>query len=104
MKRDIQKQNEEKLCFELAEFFKIFSDSTRIRILNLLKRQELSVGDIAEELKMHQSAISHQLRILKQSRLVKVRREGKNSFYSLDDEHIEIILQYGIDHINERGK
>ncbi len=86
---------------ELADFFKIFGDSTRLKILQLLKKDELFVNDISEKLLMNQSAVSHQLRILKQARLVKIRKEGKNSFYSLDDEHIEMIFRLGADHIME---
>lgn len=86
---------------ELGDFFKIFGDSTRLRILHLLLREELFVNDISEKLYMNQSAVSHQLRILKQARLVKIRREGKNMFYSLDDEHIEMILRLGTEHIME---
>ncbi len=86
---------------ELADFFKIFGDSTRLKILQLLKKDELFVNDISEKLSMNQSAVSHQLRILKQARLVKIRKEGKNSFYSLDDEHIEMIFRLGSEHIME---
>jgi len=86
---------------ELADFFKIFGDSTRLKILELLKEDELFVNDISEKLLMNQSAVSHQLRILKQARLVKIRKEGKNSFYSLDDEHIEMIFRLGAEHIME---
>jgi ArsR family transcriptional regulator len=86
---------------ELGDFFKIFGDATRLRILHLLLREELFVNNISEKLSMNQSAVSHQLRILKQARLVKIRREGKNMFYSLDDEHIEMILKLGTEHIME---
>lgn len=86
---------------ELADFFKIFGDSTRLKILQLLQKDELYVNDISERLLMNQSAVSHQLRILKQARLVKIRKEGKNSFYSLDDEHIEMIFRLGAEHIME---
>ena len=85
----------------LADFFRIFGDSTRIRILYALSQSELCVCDIASLLGMGQSAISHQLRILKQMRLVKFRREGKSELYSLADGHIETILAQGMEHIGE---
>ena len=85
----------------LAVFFRIFGDSTRIRILYALSQSELCVCDIASLLGMGQSAISHQLRILKQMRLVKFRREGKSVLYSLADSHIETILAQGMEHIGE---
>lgn len=85
----------------LAEFFRVFGDSTRIRILYALSQSELCVCDIASLLGMGQSAISHQLRILKQMRLVKFRREGKSVLYSLADSHIETILAQGMEHIRE---
>lgn len=85
----------------LADFFRIFGDSTRIRILYALSQSELCVCDIASLLGMGQSAISHQLRILKQMRLVKFRREGKSVLYSLADGHIETILEQGMEHIGE---
>ena len=87
----------------LADFFRIFGDSTRIRILYALSQSELCVCDIASLLGMGQSAISHQLRILKQMRLVKFRREGKSVLYSLADGHIETILAQGMEHIGELG-
>ena len=85
----------------LAEFYRVFGDSTRIRILYALSQSELCVCDIASLLGMGQSAISHQLRILKQMRLVKFRREGKSVLYSLADGHIETILAQGMEHIGE---
>ena len=85
----------------LAEFFRVFGDSTRIRILYALSQSELCVCDIASLLEMGQSAISHQLRILKQMRLVKFRRDGKSVLYSLADSHIEMILAQGMEHIGE---
>ncbi len=88
--------------FRLAETFKIFGDSTRIRIICSLMHRELCVCDLAELLGMGQSAISHQLRLLRTSRLVKTRREGKSIFYSLDDEHIEHIINAGLSHITEQ--
>lgn len=91
---------EEKL-YELADLFKIFSDPTRIKILYVLSESELCVCDIAEKLDMTQSAISHQLKILKQSKLVKNRREGKAVFYSLADSHVKTIMRQGLDHVQE---
>ena len=92
---------EETELYDLAELFKIFGDSTRIRILFVLFESEVCVCDLAAVLNMTQSAISHQLRILKQSRLVKSRREGKSVFYSLADEHVRAIIAQGQEHIEE---
>ncbi len=92
---------EETELYDLAELFKIFGDSTRIRILFVLFEAEVCVCDLAAALNMTQSAISHQLRILKQSRLVKSRREGKSVFYSLADEHVRAIISQGQEHIEE---
>ena len=92
---------EEEELNDLAELFKIFGDATRIRILFVLFEEEVCVCDLAETLNMTQSAISHQLRILKQSRLVKSRREGKSIFYSLADEHVRTIVAQGQEHIEE---
>lgn len=86
---------------ELAELFKIFGDSTRIRILFVLSESEVCVCDLAQILQMTQSAISHQLRILKQSKLVNSRREGKSIFYSLADGHVRTIIAQGREHIEE---
>ena len=86
---------------DLADLFKIFGDYTRIRILFVLFESEVCVCDLAQVLNMTQSAISHQLKILKQSRLVKSRREGKSIFYSLADEHVETIIGKGREHIEE---
>lgn len=87
--------------YDLAELFKIFGDSTRIRILYVLFESEMCVCDIAQLLNMTQSAISHQLRILKQSKLVKSRRDGKQVFYSLSDAHVRSIINQGFEHIKE---
>jgi len=92
---------DEELLYDLAELFKIFGDSTRIRILYVLFESEMCVCDIAQLLNMSQSAISHQLRCLKQSKLVKYRREGKTVFYSLADGHVRTILDQGMEHIME---
>lgn len=87
--------------YDLADFYKLFSDSTRLKILIALGEEELCVGDLAKVLDMGQSAISHQLRVLKQGRLVKNRREGKVIYYQLDDDHIKEIISSGLDHIKE---
>lgn len=92
---------EETVLYDLSELFKVFGDSTRIRILFVLFECEVCVCDLAEALNMTQSAISHQLKILKQSKLVKSRRDGKQVFYSLADEHVRTIIAQGIDHITE---
>lgn len=92
--------DEEKLI-DLAELFKVFGDSTRIRILFVLFEAEVCVCDLAEALSMTQSAISHQLNILKRSKLVKSRREGKSVFYSLADDHVRTIVSQGMEHIEE---
>lgn len=86
---------------DLADFFKVFGDATRLKILNVLLCSEMCVYDIAALLGMSQSAISHQLRVLKQMDLVKNRREGKTIFYALADDHISTILSQGLDHIEE---
>lgn len=88
--------------FALADLYKIFGDSTRLRILYVLYETELCVCDIAELCGMTVSAISHQLRILKQSRLIKYRKAGKSVFYSLDDEHVHSILAQGMEHLSEK--
>ena len=85
----------------LTDLFAAFGDITRVRILNALAKQEICVNDLADTLDMTQSAISHQLRILKQNRLVKSRREGKQILYSLDDDHVYFILKAGVEHIKE---
>ncbi|MFA6857382.1 MAG: metalloregulator ArsR/SmtB family transcription factor [Treponema sp.] len=90
---------EEDALFDLAELFKIFGDSTRIKILFVLLECDLSVNDITKVLHMTQSAISHQLRILKTNGLVKYRREGKSLIYSLADAHVTTILNQGLDHL-----
>lgn len=87
--------------YDLAELFKIFGDSTRIRILYVLLEREVCVCDIANILDMSVSAISHQLRVLKQSRLVKYKKVGKTVYYSLSDEHVHTILQKGMEHVEE---
>jgi len=91
----------EELLYDLAELFKIFGDSTRVKILYALLEHELCVCDIASLLDVSQSAVSHQLRVLKSSKLVKFRREGKTVFYSLADDHVLRILSQGMEHIEE---
>ena len=91
----------EETLYDLAELFKVFGDSTRIRILFVLFEAEVCVCDLAEALHMTQSAISHQLRILKQNKLVNSRREGKSIFYSLADGHVRTIIAQGREHIEE---
>ena len=93
---------DEESLYDLAELFKVFGDTTRIRILYVLFESELCVCDIAELLNMSQSAISHQLRVLKQARLVRSRREGKTVFYSLDDDHVRTVIGQGMEHIEEK--
>ena len=92
---------DEEVLYDIAELFKVFSDSTRVRILYALGEGELCVCCIADLLGMTQSAISHQLRVLKQSRLVKYRRDGKTIYYSLCDGHIKTILDMGMEHLSE---
>lgn len=96
-----QTMPEEGSLYDLAELFKVFGDSTRIRILFVLFEAEVCVCDLAEVLHMTQSAISHQLRILKQNKLIKSRREGKSIFYSLADNHVKTIIAQGMEHIGE---
>ncbi len=92
--------SEEEL-YDLAELFKVFGDTTRVRILYELFGGEMCVGDIAEKLAMTQSAISHQLRVLKANRLVRFRRDGKTVYYALDDDHVRDIIEKGVEHIME---
>lgn len=92
---------DEEMLYDLADLFKVFSDTTRIKILFALMAEDLSVGDIAEAVNISQSAVSHQLRILKQARLVKFRRDGKQVIYSLADDHVYTMLSQGMTHICE---
>jgi DNA-binding transcriptional ArsR family regulator len=92
---------DEDIIYEMSEMFKVFSDSTRVRILCALLISELTVGDITSVLNMNQSAISHQLRLLKQAKLVKFRRNGKNCVYSLADDHVKTIFSQVLEHIEE---
>ena len=92
---------EKEIMESIAELFKGFCDPTRVHILSLLQEEELCVTDIAERVALSQSAISHQLRLLKQMHLIKFRREGKNVLYSLADDHVRTILQMGLEHVME---
>ena len=92
---------DERTVYDLADLFKVFGDSTRLRILCVLMEQEICVADLADTLEMTQSAISHQLRTLKQNKLVKSRRDGKMVYYSLDDDHVRSIIETGREHIEE---
>ncbi|MCR5452501.1 MAG: metalloregulator ArsR/SmtB family transcription factor [Lachnospiraceae bacterium] len=92
---------DEEVLYDLAELFKMFGDSSRVRILYALFDGELNVSDLSDALSMTQSAVSHQLRILKQGKLVKARREGKSMYYSLADDHVRIIMDAGLEHVTE---
>lgn len=91
----------DELLYDLAELFKMFGDSTRVKILYALLESELCVCDLAKLMDVSQSAVSHQLRVLKSGKLVKCRREGKTMFYSLADEHVVRILSQGMEHVEE---
>lgn len=91
----------EEILYDLADLFKVFADTTRIKILYALMEQDLCVAHIAEAIGATQSAVSHQLRILKQARLVKFKREGKSIIYSLSDDHVHTMLAQGMSHICE---
>jgi ArsR family transcriptional regulator, lead/cadmium/zinc/bismuth-responsive transcriptional repressor len=93
---------QEELLYDLADFFKMFGDSTRLKLLWALDREEMCVCDLAVLLNMTKSAVSHQLKTLRQQKLVKYRKEGKTVFYSLQDEHVKNILEIGLEHIEER--
>lgn len=97
----LEQQPDDEILYDLAELFKIFGDSTRIKILYALSETELCVNDIAQLLKLSQSSVSHQLRILKDSKLVRFRREGKSVFYALDDDHVRNIINMGMEHVEE---
>ncbi len=99
-----EKLPDENLIYDLAELFKVFGDSTRTKILSCLEVSPLCVCDICECLNMNKSAISHQLRILRQAKLVKARKSGKEVIYSLDDEHVSKIFECGISHLLEGKK
>lgn len=96
-------QLDDETSLALADLFKVLGDKTRIKLLSLLAAEdELCVCDIAESLQMGQSAISHQLRVLRAARLVKFRKAGKEAFYSLDDDHVLTLMHQGLDHVRER--
>ena len=99
---DMEKELQQEVMQELAEVFKMVGDATRIRILQTLLEGERNVGDLADVLEMSQSAVSHQLRVLRQNDLVKYRKEGKTVFYSLDDEHIRMVLEQGMTHLRHK--
>ncbi len=101
VKRVQEELPDEEILYDLAELFRVFGDSTRIKIMYTLFESELCVSDIAEALNMTQSAVSHQLRVLKANKLVKFRRAGKTMIYSLDDDHVRSILALGMDHVEE---
>ena len=101
VKKVLDNQPNEEVLYDLAELFKVFGDTTRIRILYALMESELCVSDLSSILNMNQSAISHQLRILKTNGLVKYERNGKSLIYSLADDHVTSILNQGLDHIGE---
>ena len=92
---------DDELLYDLADLFKIFSDTTRIKILYTLMQQASTVNDLSERIQASQSAVSHQLRILKQAHLVRFRKDGKNVIYALSDDHVYSILSQGMDHICE---
>ena len=92
---------EKEILEAIADLFKAFGDATRVQIMSHLLSGEMCVGDIAEAVELSQSAVSHQLRILKQMHLIKFRREGKNILYSLADDHVRTILEMGLEHVME---
>jgi len=96
-----QEMPQDEMLYDIAELFKVFGDSTRVRILYALSARELCVCDLADAISMTQSAVSHQLRILKQARLVRFRREGKIVYYSLADAHVHTIFEQALEHIGE---
>ena len=101
LQETLRRLPKEELLYDLAELFKIFGDSSRIRILSLLQIEKLCVSEISQLLNLSPSAVSHQLRILRQARLVRYQKIGKEVFYSLDDDHIEKIFNQGLEHIQE---
>lgn len=101
IKQAKQVMPDEETLFDIAELFKVFGDSTRMKIICCLFEHEMCVCDIAELINSTQSAVSHQLRVLKQAKLVKYRKEGKTVYYSLSDEHVEMIFNKALEHIKE---
>ena len=100
--REVMEDTE--VLYAVSDFFKVMSDSTRMRIMAVLEQGELCVCDLSEVLGMTKSAVSHQLRVLKDAKLVKCRRDGKNVYYALKDDHVKIILEMGIVHIKEKDE
>lgn len=98
---DNNEMPELEVLFDLADLFKVFGDSTRIRIMYAISDNEMSVLNIAKKLNMEQSTISHQLKVLRQNKLVRVRREGKQIYYTLNDDHVKKIIEMGLDHVLE---
>lgn len=92
---------DDEILYDLADLFRMFADSTRVRMLNELRKKEVGVTELANELQMTTSAISHQLRTLKDARLIRARREGKGILYSLADDHVRMILDMGVEHLME---
>ena len=101
VKRVIDEMPAEEALYDLAELFKVFGDSTRIKILYALFEAEMCVGDIAQLLGMSQTAVSHQLRVLRVNKLVKGRKDGKVVFYALADDHVRTIIGQGMEHVDE---
>ena len=101
LQKVLDQQPDDEILYDLAELFKIFGDSTRIKILYALSANELCVNDIAQLLNLSQSSVSHQLRILNDSKLVRFRREGKSIIYALDDDHVRNIINMGMEHVEE---
>ena len=101
VKSVLENQPDDEYLYDLSELFKIFGDSTRIKILYSMFDAELNVGEMSKILNLSQSSVSHQLRILKDAKLVKFRREGKSIYYSLDDDHVRMILSLGMEHVEE---
>lgn len=100
---DNKKMLSDEMSYNLADFFKLFGDATRVKILYALYQGEMGVSDMVEVVDMTQSAISHQLRLLRQNDIVKFRKEGKAVIYSLDDEHVAALLEKGIEHIKHKN-
>ena len=97
-------RQDDEMLYDLADLFRMFADSTRVRILNELMKKDVGVTELANELQMTTSAISHQLRILKDSRLIRSRRDGKGIMYSLADDHVRTFLDMGIEHLIEGAR
>ena len=101
VKKVLENQPDDEYLYDLSELFKIFGDSTRIKILYSMFDAELNVGEMSKILNLSQSSVSHQLRILKDAKLVKFRRDGRSMYYSLDDDHVRMILALGMEHVEE---